>query len=494
MSTERIHLPSSQRPGLCDFVPEQGFLSNFVTLFHPGVRRLMTLLGENGIQTLLEQHRLLAIIELVQFAAKHAKGDVIELGVYKGGSAAAIAWALDSRGLQRALHLCDNFEGMPESKPWEWHRSGDFGDTAYERVVGRLGALLPDFPFRFYRGLFSQTLSALPQVKFCFAHVDADLYESVRESCEYVYPRMSRGGIIVFDDYGAPTCPGATRAVNEFFSDKLEKPSHIAVSSYGVRIGTAETDFQRLILSRTFGPAALNALWQGPRKAVRAAVLRTPSIRKIIHWIRNKPLESLPDAPDLFHVYRSLCAAPGLERKPGGWMYKGEFYPDYLTVGGAGHAIFDKALKFCSGNGVDIGAGLWPLPGAKPVDVWRGPGLGLSIGAVEDGTLDYVFSSHCLEHIEDWKEALQSWTAKLKLGGVLFLYLPHPKCAIWQRGSPFVGDGHKWTPTPGIIRQQLTGLGCSVVCSDDGPDPMFSFFVCAQKETVADPAIAEPQL
>jgi O-methyltransferase len=274
MTTERIHLPRSRRPGLCDFVPEQGSLSKFVSMFHPGVRRLMALLGENGIQTLLEQHRLLAIIELAQFAAEHAEGDVIELGVYKGGSAAAIGWALASRGLQRTLHLCDTFEGMPESKPWEWHRSGDFGDTAYECVVGRLRALLPNFSFRFHRGCFSQTLPALPQLKFCFAHVDADLYESVRESCEYVYPRMDRGGIIVFDDYGAPTCPGATRAVNEFFSDKLEKPSHIAASSYGVRIGTAETDFQRLILSRTFGPAALNALRPASRKEFRGILQR----------------------------------------------------------------------------------------------------------------------------------------------------------------------------------------------------------------------------
>ena len=266
MTTERDYLPSSRRPGLCDFVPEQGSLSKFVTLFHPGVRRLITILVENGIETLLEHHRLLAITELVGFAAKHAQGDVIELGVYKGGSAAAIAWALASRDVERTLHLCDTFEGMPESKLWEWHRSGDFGDTAYESVAGRLRALLPDFPFCFHQGLFSQTLSALPQLSFCFAHVDADLYESVRESCEYTYPRMGRGGIIVFDDYGAPTCPGATRAVNEFFSDKLEKPSHIAASSYGVRIGTAETDFHRLVLSGSFGPAALNALRPESRK------------------------------------------------------------------------------------------------------------------------------------------------------------------------------------------------------------------------------------
>jgi hypothetical protein len=213
----------------------------------------------------------------------------------------------------------------------------------------------------------------------------------------------------------------------------------------------------------------------------KAAAHPIRTLQACIRRIRTRPLESLPDAPNLFRVYRTLLSAPDLERIPGGWMYKGGFYPDYLTVGGAGHAIFGKALRFCSGNGVDIGAGLWPLPGAKPVDVWRGPGFGHSIADVGDGTLDYVFSSHCLEHIDDWREALQSWTAKLKLGGVIFLYLPHPKCAIWHSGSPFVGDGHRWTPTLQLLEQQLIVLQCEVIFSEAGPDAMSSFSICAKR-------------
>src|SRR5688500_7427353 len=73
------------------------------------------------------------------------------------------------------------------------------------------------------------------------------------------------------------------------------------------------------------------------------------------------PLESLPDVPDIFSVYRSLLNHPDLTRTPGGWMYRGRFYPDFLTVGGASHAIFPVALKLCQGKGIDVGAGLWPL-------------------------------------------------------------------------------------------------------------------------------------
>ncbi len=193
------------------------------------------------------------------------------------------------------------------------------------------------------------------------------------------------------------------------------------------------------------------------------------------------PLTSLPNAPDLFHVYHYLQRHPDLERGPGGWLYMGKFYPDYLTVGGAGHAIFREALKYCQGQGIDIGAGLWPLPGAIPVDVWRGPGMGRTILDFKDGSLDYVFSSHCLEHIENWQEAFSEWLKKLKPGGKVFLYLPHPHCAIWHPGSPFVQNGHKWIPTPEIIKRTFQEFGCEIEQFDDGPDAMHSFYVCGRR-------------
>lgn len=215
------------------------------------------------------------------------------------------------------------------------------------------------------------------------------------------------------------------------------------------------------------------------------AALKNPLrvLREMLRRFAMPPLESLPNAPDLFHVYRYLHQHPDVERKPGGWLYKGRFYPDYLTVGGASHAIFRKALEFCQGRGIDVGAGLWPLPGAIPVDVARGPGVGTSVSDFEDSSLDYVFSSHCLEHITNWREGLKEWVKKLKVGGIIFLYLPHPDCAIWHPGSPFVGDGHKWIPAAEVVSEALKELGCEIIGRDDGPDGMFSFYVCARKRS-----------
>ena len=198
----------------------------------------------------------------------------------------------------------------------------------------------------------------------------------------------------------------------------------------------------------------------------------------------RSPLESFPNAPELFYTYRFLQAQPGLERRAGGWLYKGNFYPDYLTVGGASWAIFREALKFCQGSGIDIGAGYWPFPGAIAVDVYRGPGVGRAVSDFADYSLDYVFSSHCLEHIEKWQERLTEWVGKLKTDGVVFLYLPHPDCAIWHPGSPFVGDGHKWIPTPDVLRRALGGLGCEIVSFDEGPDAMRIFYACGRKRSL----------
>jgi SAM-dependent methyltransferase len=117
------------------------------------------------------------------------------------------------------------------------------------------------------------------------------------------------------------------------------------------------------------------------------------------------------------------------------FTYRGALYPEYLKTGNAMQFIAPTALQFCKGRGLDVGAGKWPLPGAVVVE--RGPGYDHS-SAVNlpdgylDGKWDYIFSSHCLEHLENPVEALEHWKFKLRPHGVLFLYLPHPDMAYWR--------------------------------------------------------------
>jgi SAM-dependent methyltransferase len=108
--------------------------------------------------------------------------------------------------------------------------------------------------------------------------------------------------------------------------------------------------------------------------------------------------------------------------------YKGQQYPDYLRHGNAMQFIEPVAKQFCRGVGLDIGCGQWPLPGARPIDLARGN----NAEALPEGQWQYVFSSHLLEHLPNPVAALEHWKTRLRPGGVLFLYLPHPDMEYWR--------------------------------------------------------------
>jgi O-methyltransferase len=160
---------------------------------------------------------------LYQFARSVATlpGDAAELGVFRGGSARVLGSVL--RG--RTLHLFDTFSGMPFHDPAkDYHLSGDFRDTSLASVQSFLQGL---DGLVFHQGTFTETLPSVADRTFAFVHVDADLYASVRECCEFFYPRLTRGAILLFDDYGFVSCPGAREAVDEFFASRPEVPVYL---------------------------------------------------------------------------------------------------------------------------------------------------------------------------------------------------------------------------------------------------------------------------
>ena len=109
------------------------------------------------------------------------------------------------------------------------------------------------------------------------------------------------------------------------------------------------------------------------------------------------------------------------------YEYKGSLFPDYLKQGNAAQYIKPVAEKLCQGNGLDIGCGDWPLSWAIPIEKRHGG----DAMALPEGPFDYVFSSHCLEHLADPIAALEHWKSRIRKGGVLFLYLPHPDMKYW---------------------------------------------------------------
>jgi len=165
-------------------------------------------------RTLVSPDRCHVLFTLLKQAI-HVEGDIWECGVYKGGTAAMMARILRNAGSSKKLYLFDTFEGMPDTDAEkDLHRKGDFSDTSLEavqRYIQEPGICV------FRRGFIPDTFTGLETRKIAFAHIDVDIYRSILDCLEFIWPRLSLGAFVVFDDYGFPSCPGARAAVDEFF-------------------------------------------------------------------------------------------------------------------------------------------------------------------------------------------------------------------------------------------------------------------------------------
>jgi O-methyltransferase len=148
-------------------------------------------------------------------------GDTAECGVYQGASSWFICDHFQGSG--KAHHVFDSFEGLSEPA----HLDGRYwqpGDL--KTVEARARATLADFDVRFYQGWIPERFAEVEDRQFCFVHIDVDLYGPTKASLEFFYPRMVPGGIILCDDYGFATCPGAKKAMEEFMADRPEPIIH----------------------------------------------------------------------------------------------------------------------------------------------------------------------------------------------------------------------------------------------------------------------------
>lgn len=152
---------------------------------------------------------------LCEIAAATPPGCFVEFGVFKGGSAYDLAEVARQQG--RALYLYDTFEGIPfKHDDYDLHKVGDFSETSLEAVQ----RAIPDAIC--IKGIFPGSLIRMPPIAFC--HVDADQYESIKAACNVFPSLIVKGGVMVFDDYGC--LPGATKAVEDAFSGRIEITSH----------------------------------------------------------------------------------------------------------------------------------------------------------------------------------------------------------------------------------------------------------------------------
>jgi len=123
------------------------------------------------------------------------------------------------------MHLFDSFEGLPEPGAEDgsyWHA----GDLACSEEAARHN--LAGFShIEYYPGWIPSRFPDVADHRFCFVHVDVDLYWPTRDSLDFFFPRLYPGGMLVCDDYGFDSCPGARRAMDEFFADRRERVIHL---------------------------------------------------------------------------------------------------------------------------------------------------------------------------------------------------------------------------------------------------------------------------
>ena len=151
----------------------------------------------------------LANIGEAVFNTRHLKGELAEVGTWKGGSVKLIH--LIGR---KPTHGFDTFEGLPKKRDFD-HLSLKEGDypADFEEVKAYLK---PYKAINLYKGVFPDTTEPIKDKKFSFVHLDADFYDGTLQGLKFFYPRMVKGGIIMLDDY--PGTKGIDIAVDEFLN------------------------------------------------------------------------------------------------------------------------------------------------------------------------------------------------------------------------------------------------------------------------------------
>lgn len=193
-----------------------------------------------GPRTMTGYDKLYGLVLACRYVAHHqVPGDVVECGVWRGGSMQAIALTLLAAGDRaRHLHLYDTFEGMPppsdvdrrviNGRPAATLMEEKSRDHPVWAVADlddvRQGMSEIDYPsdlVHFHKGMVEDTIPDGAPETIALLRLDTDWYESTRHELEHLYPRLSPGGVLIIDDYG--DWEGARKAVDEYFA-ALDEP------------------------------------------------------------------------------------------------------------------------------------------------------------------------------------------------------------------------------------------------------------------------------
>jgi O-methyltransferase len=183
--------------------------------------------------TMTSAERIYALIHAVRYITDQGiDGAIVECGVWKGGSMAAVARTLlQTQDVTRQLYLFDTFEGMsqPTSRDVDYEGNNAAAimeqDEGYKCANAPLDAVrkvlqdtkYPAEQIHFVPGRVEDTIPASAPASISLLRLDTDWYESTKHELVHLFPRLSRNGVIIIDDYGH--WRGSRQACDEYFAE-----------------------------------------------------------------------------------------------------------------------------------------------------------------------------------------------------------------------------------------------------------------------------------
>lgn len=186
--------------------------------------------------TLLDVFRSYELWDLAkQFNKK--EGDIIEVGVWRGGSALFLSEGVKEN---ENFYLCDTFEGVVKATEKDnKYIGGEHSDTSLDTVKDLFSASGIS-NYTICKGIFPDETGHLvtsTKVKIC--HIDVDVYQSAKEIFLWVYPKLTVGAVVIFDDFGFAACEGITALVYEIIENYPEFIKIYNINGHAILIKTS---------------------------------------------------------------------------------------------------------------------------------------------------------------------------------------------------------------------------------------------------------------
>jgi len=166
--------------------------------------------------TLVDIYRCFELWQLVLQCEK-IPGAIIEVGVWRGGTAGIICSAIHACNSNKHAYLADTFTGVTKAGDYDKsYKGGEHSDCSVKNVNDFLSGKLGLNNYTILQGVFPEdTAGLIKESKFSLCHVDVDVYLSALDIEKWIWPKLSIGGMMIYDDYGFSGCNGIKNFVNQ---------------------------------------------------------------------------------------------------------------------------------------------------------------------------------------------------------------------------------------------------------------------------------------